>query len=77
MEFNDIVKRNLQGYRTIAGYTQEEVAGKMGVTRRTIVDYENHPEKVPMGTYVKLADLYGIDMKLFFSALNFTQSETV
>ena len=75
MNFNDTVKRNLQGYRKRAGLTQEEVAEKLSVTRRTIVDYENNPGKITMGTYVKLADMYGVDLYSFFIPLNFTISE--
>ena len=51
---------NFRKARNITGLTQEEVAGKLGVTRPAYIRYEQGERECSFATLCKLADIYGV-----------------
>lgn len=62
------LKGTLKQYRSILGYTQKEVAEKLGVSTVTYREYEKNPLKAPFEKIVELSMLYGIEVSqiIFF-----------
>lgn len=58
-DYNDVLRRNLRGYRIKSGFTQKDVSDLLKVTRATIVNWENNPIDISMGKLIQLANLYG------------------
>lgn len=61
------LKRNMKALRVKAGYTQEDVADLLYVTRETVFRWEKEPERM---SFVKLADiakLYNCTVNDFFA----------
>lgn len=69
---NEQISNNLKGYRVKAGMTQEKAAEKLGVDKRTIINYETNAGNVKLSTYAKLAELYDCNLCDFFVATNIT-----
>lgn len=61
-----IVARNLKKLRETAGYTQEETARALGVTRSAYSNYESGGREVPYDVIEKAGDFFGCDMTLLF-----------
>ena len=64
MKFGEKLKQQ----RTAAGYTQSELASKLGVSLRTVINYENYdryPKKREI--YSALADLFNVETNYFLS----------
>lgn len=55
----DNLKISLAAARTNAGYTQKEVAEKLGVSNRTIIAWEKGESDVPFSMAQKMCELYG------------------
>ena len=53
-----IAFHQLKVYRKQAGYTQEELAEKLGVTRQAVAKWENGDSMPDIESCIKLADLY-------------------
>ena len=51
---------NFRKARSNTGLTQEEVAGKLGITRPAYVHYEKGERECSFATLCKLADIYGV-----------------
>ncbi|ATL46997.1 transcriptional regulator [Chitinophaga caeni] len=49
------------------GYSQEVVANFLGVKREMISYYETGAREAPLEVLEKLADLFGVDLDIFFS----------
>ena len=63
----DNEKKNImKSFRARAGYSQEQVAKKLGITRQTFVIYEKNPGIMTIETFGKLKDLYGDDFETVF-----------
>lgn len=60
------ITNNLKAYRARAGYTQEDVANLLGITRATYCNYEVNPAKVDVGTLQKIADILHCNLSDFF-----------
>lgn len=50
----------LEAARKNAGYTQKEVADKIGIHNQTVSKYENDSSKIPFDLMEKLCNLYGV-----------------
>lgn len=59
--------RNLRELRKIEGWTQEEVAKKIGISKQTYSHYENENRKPGLETIRKLALVYQVDIDKIFS----------
>ena len=49
------------------GYSQNAVANFLGVKREMISYYETGAREVPLEALEKLADLFGVDLEIFFA----------
>ena len=54
------VKRTLAGVRKDLGYTQKEMAEKVGINSMTYARYEQGKTSIPFKVAIKIADLAGI-----------------
>lgn len=60
------INRRIAGYRKLAGYTQEQVADKLGMKRNTYARIEHHGN--PSHDMIdKLSKLFGVPVQRFFS----------
>lgn len=57
----------IKGLREIHGYTQEKLAGFLGIKREMVSFYENNEREVPLEILEKLSDLFGVELAVFFS----------
>lgn len=57
---------NLRTARVKAGYLQADVAELLGVTRQTIIKYENDPGRIDIYRLFDLAKIYGCSVSSFF-----------
>lgn len=64
-----IISGKLKGIRVEQGYTQEEIAEKIGVHRETFRKYENDPSILEIGQLLKILDVYKIDVNYFFDLI--------
>lgn len=53
----------LTAARINKGYTQEQVAEKLGINPITLAKYEKRPELAPFGSIVFLCSLYGLGLE--------------
>lgn len=60
------ITNNMKSYRVRAGYSQDEMADLLGVSRATYCDYEVNPQKVKIETYNKISDILKCDLIDFF-----------
>lgn len=60
------VARNLKKLRETAGYTQEEVANAVGITRSAYSNYEAGEREAPYDVIESVSDFFGCDMSLLF-----------
>lgn len=58
----DVVSRNIKSLRLANGWTQEQLADKVGVTRATVTQWETGWSQPRMGKVAKLADVFGVSM---------------
>ena len=68
------VSNNLKSYRVKVGYTQEQVAELLGISRVTYCDYEVNPQKVKVETFQQLAELLKCNLSDFSIETNVTNS---
>lgn len=59
--------QNLRELRKIEGWTQEEVAKRIGISKQTYSHYENENRKPGLETIRKLASVYQVDIDKIFS----------
>lgn len=52
----------LEEQRKKAGYTQAEAADLLGISRSTLIRYENDYEMPAMNTFLKMSKLYDFDV---------------
>lgn len=53
---NNPIRRALE----ITGLTQEELAKRLGISRQTLINYENNPDTIPAGTFLDLSEITGV-----------------
>lgn len=68
------ISNNLKSFRVRAGYTQEEMAELLSITRNTYCDYEVNPQKVKVETLQMIADRLNCKLSDFFVENNVTIS---
>lgn len=71
------ISNNIKSYRVKMGYTQENMAEILGVTRKTYNDYEIKPEKVKLETYKKIANVLNCKLSDFFVECNVAYSDNI
>jgi transcriptional regulator with XRE-family HTH domain len=59
--------QKLRELRKIEGWTQEEVAKKLGISKQTYSHYENENRKPSLDTIKQLALVYGVDIDVIFA----------
>lgn len=57
------IHENLKALRQSRGLTQEEVAGRLGVTRQTVSSYESGRTRPDLDTLKRLAEVYDTDIQ--------------
>lgn len=70
MEFVDetTVSRRIKAFRVLKGYTQAEMAGKLGITTQVYAKYEHKPYSIPLRKLTPIADTLGCKVADFFVA---------
>ena len=61
------LSQNLKVARISKGFTQEQVADMLGVSRATFNTYENNPYNLAFGLFNRLATIYDLNVKSFFT----------
>ncbi|WP_421773741.1 helix-turn-helix domain-containing protein [Gracilimonas sp.] len=56
----EIIASNIKRYRNELGYTQEDLASYLSVSRTAITHYENNTRNIPIAYLGKIAALFGI-----------------
>ena len=56
----------LKGLREKYGYTQEKLASFLGIKREMVSFYENEEREIPLEILEKAADLFGVELEVFF-----------
>lgn len=60
------IARNIKKFREISGYTQEDFARFLGITRSAYSNYEAGEREIPYDVIEKAADFFGCEMALLF-----------
>ena len=68
------ISNNLKSYRIRLGYTQEQMAKKLNVSRNTYCDYEVNPQKLRIETLQDIAEILQCELSDFFVQINVTNS---
>lgn len=68
------ISNNLKSYRVKIGYTQENMAKMLGITRNTYCDYEVNPGKLTIEKLTNIARILKCDVADFFVKPNVTIS---
>ena len=55
-------KDNLISMRKIHGYSQDELADKIGVSRQTLSKYETGENDIPTEILIRLSQLYNVNI---------------
>lgn len=62
-------KRNfMKSYRVRAGLSQEQAAEILGVSRNTLVYYEQNPYSMSLEAWIKMCEAYGEEFSVNFIA---------
>lgn len=75
MEHGTIDKITLRAARTNAGYTQQEIADKLGVSNKTVVNWETGKVKPSFSVLYTLSGLYKIPMDCIILPNKSTESK--
>ena len=65
----EVMSGKLKGIRAEKGYTQEEIAEKLGIHRETFRKYENDPSLLEIGQFLKILNIYEIETPYFFELI--------
>ncbi len=66
MNQDQIIGKNLQALRQKLGFTQDQVAEYLGITRVELSYYETGSRAIPTALMAPLANLYGVDEYDFY-----------
>ncbi len=58
------LSNRLKLYREQQGWSQTEVANRIGVKQATISNFENHPDKTQLSTLFKIVQALGVSLHL-------------
>ena len=68
------INENISSLRKSRGYSQEEVASKLDVSRQTYIKYESGDGELSASDLQKVADFYGVEIyELFYQPQNFNK----
>ena len=62
------IAANIKSERIRAGFTQEEIAKVLGISRATYVVMENNPTIYPIVKFLPIAEAFGCKLEDFFMA---------
>jgi putative transcriptional regulator len=62
-----VVKNNIHTHRTTCGYTQEDLAESVGVTRQTIISIEKGNYTPSVSLALRFAKLFKVPVEALFS----------
>lgn len=68
------ISNNIKSYRIRMGFTQEQMAEKLDISRITYCDYEVNVQKTKIETLQKMADILQCNLTDFFVQPNVTLS---
>lgn len=68
------ISNNLRAYRNKMGYTQEDMAKLLEVSRKTYCDYEVNPIKLKVSVLQQIADVLSCNLSDFFENSKVTNS---
>ena len=72
------IGKNIKEFRIRNSYSQEEMAEKLYVTRQTISNYETGKSRPDVDTLIRIADIYGVDVKqLIYGENEMTRDEVI
>lgn len=57
----------IKAVRNLRGFTQEDVAKRLGMASRTFCKKESNPETFTVGEIKRLAEILGVEEGIFFS----------
>lgn len=60
------IAANIRAERSRVNLSQEDVAEKLGLTRRTYLTYEEDASTIKLGNLLKLAELFGCNIDAFY-----------
>nr|WP_269324138.1 helix-turn-helix transcriptional regulator [Lactobacillus delbrueckii] len=64
---NEVPKISVRAARVNAGFSQDEAAKKLGISRFTLQRYESNPKQIRQGMLEKMRVVYNMDHdNLFF-----------
>ena len=66
----------LKFYRKQAGYTQEQIAEKIGISRQAVAKWESGESMPDIESCIRLADFYGTTVDLLVRDLNLPEDVT-
>lgn len=71
MEFIDEkeASKRIKSLRALKGFTQEDMADKLNISRKVYSKYENNPYGVPIDKLVPVANILGCKIGDFFVAV--------
>lgn len=61
-----VIARNLKALRNANGYTQDNIAEFLGISRSTYSNYEDGDREVPLEVLEKAAALFGCELSMLF-----------
>lgn len=61
-KIKDVIASNLREYRKQSGYTQKELANKLGVSHNTISSWENGTNSIDIDTLVQICTLFNVTL---------------
>ena len=67
MDINNIFSKNLITLRKLKGYSQRELAKKVGISQRMINYYENNPNTIQIQKLKILAESLNVKISTFFN----------
>ncbi len=73
MEENlSLIGKNIRKYRKDIGYTEEQVANKLGISTNDYIEYEINPKRMEIETLEKIAYFFNCKVDNFFMKINVT-----
>ncbi len=55
---------NLKEIRKSRGFSQQELASKLGITQQQYSRYETNTNKIPLETFLKIVNICQLELKL-------------
>lgn len=64
-----IVSEKLRGLRAEKGYSNEQIAEKIGIHRETFRKYEKNPFEMSVEIFIKILNIYDTNPSIFFDSI--------